>query len=103
MEEEIEVLCDSLPLLRLLDHYADAGDREAWQDRVMELADAPPRDLARWHGELIARGWVEQNTGAVPVLRAGAAPGCYRVTSAGRRALQMARAGRMVNKEVEAA
>ena len=37
----------------------------------MELEGAKPRDLVRLHGQLLARGWVEQNTGATPVLRPG--------------------------------
>ena len=36
------------------------------------------------HGELIAFGWVEQNTGQVP--------SCYRITLAGLRAIRQAKA-----------
>ena len=45
------------------------------------------RQLARLHGELLAYGWLEQNTGLTPVLRRGEAPACYRITAAGLRAL----------------
>jgi hypothetical protein len=46
-----------------------------------------PRALVRLHGELLAYGWLEQNTGAVSASR-GAPPACYRVTAAGLRALK---------------
>jgi hypothetical protein len=80
-------------LLRLLEHYAQAGaaDWEAWQDRVMELPGVPAENLVRLHGQLLACDWVEQNTGATPVLRRGAVPHCYRITPAGQRALKKAR------------
>ena len=66
-----EALSDGWPrlrqseaLARLLSHYADLGaaDREAWQHRRMDLEGVEPRDLVRLHGQLIARGWLEQNT-----------------------------------------
>ena len=97
-----EALSDGWPrlregeaLARLLTHYADLGaaDQEAWQDRRMALEGAEPRDLVRLHGQLLARGWLEQNTGATRVLRPGAVAACYRVTAAGLRALRQARDG----------
>ena len=97
-----EALSDGWPrlregeaLARLLTHYADLGaaDREAWQDRRMDLEGAEPRDLVRLHGQLIACGWLEQNTGATPMLKAGVVAACYRVTAAGLRALRQARDG----------
>ena len=97
-----EALSDGWPRLRqsealgrLLTHYADLGaaDREAWLDRRMGLEGAEPRELVRLHGQLIACGWVEQNTGATRVLRPGAVAACYRVTAAGLRALRQARVG----------
>ena len=97
-----EALSDGWPRLRqsealgrLLTHYADLGaaDREAWQDRRMALEGVGSRDLVRLHGQLIACGWLEQNTGATPVLRPGAVAACYRVTAAGLRALRQARDG----------
>ena len=75
-----EALSDGWPRLRqsealgrLLTHYADLGaaDREAWQDRRMALEGVESRELVRLHGQLIACGWLEQNTGATPVLRPG--------------------------------
>ena len=83
-----EGLCD------LLRHYATlaAPDRQAWQDRLAELASVSPRELVQFHGELMAYGWLEQNTGSTPSLRVGAAANCYRITSAGTRALKQARA-----------
>jgi hypothetical protein len=49
------------------------------------------RQLVKLHGELLAYGWLEQNTGLTPVLRAGAAANCYRITPAGLRALKQVR------------
>jgi hypothetical protein len=82
-------------LARLLSHSADLGatDREAWQDRLTDLEGVEPRDLVRLHGQLLACGWVEQNTGATPVPRPGVVAACYRVTAAGLRALRQARDG----------
>ena len=97
-----EALSDGWPRLRqsealgrLLTHYADLGaaDREAWQDRRMALEGVGPRDLVRLHGQLIACGWLEQNTGATPVSMPGVGAACYRVTAAGLRALRQARDG----------
>jgi hypothetical protein len=60
-----EALSDGWPrlregeaLARLLTHYADLGapDREAWQDRRMDLEGVEPRELVRLHGQLLARG-----------------------------------------------
>jgi len=59
----------------------------------MQQGESPPREMTQMHGELIAYGWVEQNTGLTPVLRADEAPACYRVTTAGLRALKQVRAG----------
>ena len=97
-----EALSDAWPQLResealgrLLTHYADLGaaDREAWQDRRMGLEGVEPRELVRLHGQLIACGWLEQNTGATPVSMPGVVAACYRVTAAGLRALRQARDG----------
>jgi hypothetical protein len=92
MFNELERLRDVPELGELLAHYAEAADRQAWQDRRAELGALGPRDLVRLHGELLAYGWLEQNTGATPVPQAGAARQCYRVTPAGLRALKQARA-----------
>lgn len=90
MFDELDRLREHEHLYRLLDHYAQHGqaDREAWQDRVMELEGVEPRDLVRLHGELLACGWVEQNTGHTPGSQPGAVAGCYRATAAGLRALK---------------
>ena len=102
MFDEVDALRDSADLQRLLDHYvgACAADREAWQDRLMEVEGVEARELVRLHGLLIAFGWLEQNTGNVPVVRAGAVPGCYRVTAAGVRTAKIIRGG--VQDEAEA-
>lgn len=88
MLDELKRLRDNAKLLIVLAHYDKLGtvDREVWQDRLMEWEGASTRDLVKWHGELLAFGWIEQNTGNVPILRAGAVPGCYRITSAGQKA-----------------
>src|SRR5947209_6178646 len=95
MFDEMDRLHESKELRDLLTRYATlaAADREAWQDRVGELPGVDARQLVRLHGELLAYGWVEQNTGMTPVLRPGTAPACYRVTPAGARALQQLRRG----------
>jgi hypothetical protein len=94
MLNELERLRDVPELCELLTHYAEAAasDRQAWQDRRAELGELGPRELVRLHGELLAYGWLEQNTGATPVLQGGPARQCYRVTPAGLRALKQARA-----------
>src|SRR5262245_38532782 len=91
--DELERLRQAVDLQRLLHHYAVAGtaDWEVWQDRLMHLPGAGSADLTRLHGELIAFGWVEQNTVQTPVLRAGVVASCYRVTTAGLRALREVR------------
>jgi hypothetical protein len=88
--DELQLLRDNESLQQLLRHYGEAAgeDREVWQDRVMHLDGARPDELARLHGLLLASDWLEQNTGATPVLRRGAVPRCYRITSAGLRALK---------------
>lgn len=85
MFDEFQRLCQTQPLLHLLGHYAELGatDRDTWQDRLMELEGVAARELSRLHGELIACGWVEQNTGTTPVLKPGVAACCYRITSSG--------------------
>jgi hypothetical protein len=92
MFDELDRLRGDEALRRLLAHYTRAGasDREAWQDRLMGLEDVAPRELVRLHGELIAHGWVEQNTGVTPVRQRGVVGGCYRATAAGMRALKQA-------------
>jgi hypothetical protein len=85
MLDELDHLRRDVALQTLLHHYAALGreDRQRWQDRVQELAGVEERRLVRLHGELLAFGWVEQNTGNTPTLRVGAALECYRITPAG--------------------
>ncbi len=92
MFDEMELLLEGAELQLLLGHYADLGklDRLIWQDRLMNLDGVSERDLAGLHGELLAYGWLEQNTGATAGSRSGA--GCYRITAAGMRALKELRA-----------
>jgi hypothetical protein len=93
MLNDLERLRADGTLRRLLSHYAERGemDREAWQDRVMELDGIPCENLVKLHGELLAQEWIEPNVGVLPVPRAGTVPQCYRVTAAGLRALKRAR------------
>jgi hypothetical protein len=95
MFNELVRLRDTPSLFELLSHYAGLAtpDRQAWQDRQMQQDDCDPRDMIRLHGELIAHGWMEQNTGLAPLLRKDAVPACYRVTTAGIRALKQVKAG----------
>src|SRR4029077_19320104 len=92
-------------LSRLLDHYAEASatNRESWQDRVMDLEGVERHELVKLHGKLIAFGWIEQNTGAVPILQQGSVPQSYRVTGAGLRAMKMAGAKDGTNADHAAA
>lgn len=94
MFDEMERLRDDAGLFALLSHYAALGapDRQVWQDRLLEREGVEGRQLVRLYGELLAYGWLEQNTGLTPVLRRGAAPACYRITPAGARALKQLRA-----------
>jgi hypothetical protein len=95
MIDELDRLRGVEELYGLLAHYAERGapDRQAWQDRRMADGAEPAR-LTRLHGELLAFGWLEQNTGLTPAPRPGAAPACYRITPAGVRALKQVRAER---------
>jgi hypothetical protein len=95
MFDELDRLRDSTPLQTLLTHYAGlaAPDRHAWQDRRMELDGLEACDLTGLHGELIAYGWLEQNTGAVGAPEQRGPCGCYRVTTGGLRALKALRLG----------
>jgi hypothetical protein len=90
MFDERERLRELPALVQLLTHYVEAGaaDREAWQDRLMTLDDLPPRQLTELHGELIAYGWIEQNTGTTVLRQPGVVAACYRATAAGRRVLR---------------
>ena len=93
MFDEMQRLRQLKPLHNLLCHYQElcASDRQAWQDRLPELPGVEARDLVRLHGELLAYGWIEQNTGAGPTPRGDCVPACYRVTAAGLRALRQVR------------
>ena len=98
MFDEMDRLRDVKELQALLIHYRDQGltDRTVWQDRICAQDGVDPRELVRLHGELIAYGWIEQNTGIVAEAKRGAAPSCYRITPAGIRALKQ-----LVSEEVE--
>lgn len=95
--DEMDRLAECRPLYDLLVHYASrvTDDRDVWQDRLADLPGTPARELVKLHGELLAYGWLEQNTGMTPVLKHGLAPLCYRVTPAGLKAWKQARAEKM--------
>jgi hypothetical protein len=91
--DDLQRLRESGGLLRLLSHYTGqiGLNPDAWFDRLMQLDGADPVELTRWHGELIACGWLEQNTGhAPPGCQRGVVLACYRMRAAGRRALREA-------------
>jgi len=69
----------------------------------MALDEVTGKELSRLHGELIAQGWIEQNTGVTVVLKPGVVSACYRVTTAGQRALKRARVERTADEDAEAA
>jgi hypothetical protein len=99
MFDEVNRLRSLLPLARLLANYAAAADRGAWQDRLMELDDLPARELVSLHGELLAYGWIEQNTGVVTGGPPGVVAQCYRVTAAGVRAGKRAQVSRPADED----
>jgi hypothetical protein len=76
-------------LQQLLGQYAQAGTKDpaAWQERLLHLDGVAPGELVKWHGELLAAGWVELNVGHT---RCG-----YRATGAGLRAFQQVRQGQV--------
>jgi hypothetical protein len=92
--DDLERLRTKSNLRQLLTHYLQLAepDRTAWQDRLMAMDGFERQEMSTLHGELIAFGWIEQNTGNIPVLRAGAVLGCYRVTLAGLRAVKQIQA-----------
>jgi hypothetical protein len=79
MSDDLGRLRGNPRLQQLLAHYADAcaAGGDAWQDRLARLDGACPRELTQLHGELIAFGWVEQNTGNTTPLKPGAVAACY--------------------------
>ena len=93
MFDELQRLRDAKELFDLLSHYAELGaaDRQIWQDRRADMDGVEPRALVKLHGELLAYGWLEQNTGSTTLLRPGTAANCYRITLSGIRALKLAR------------
>jgi hypothetical protein len=92
MINELHRLMQSESLLALLRHYVSltTPDRQAWHDRCMELPGCEPRDLTALHGELLAYGWIDQNTAVVERPRPGQVPACYRASLAGLRAYKQA-------------
>jgi hypothetical protein len=90
--DETDRLSESTALQGLLAHYAElaAEDRQVWHARLARLPEPSDESLVGLYGELLAYGWLEQNTGHTEL---GEQPleRCYRVTPAGLRALRAAR------------
>jgi hypothetical protein len=101
MFDELQMLRDDPALAQLLDHYGQLAkpDRTLWQDRLMEMNGINGDALTRLHGELIAWGWLEQNTGNTAVLKPGGVANCYRITTQGVRALTAVRQGQEPDPE----
>jgi hypothetical protein len=51
----------------------------------MQMDGVEPRQLSALHGELIAFGWIEQNTGQAILRQDGTLSACYRITLHGLR------------------
>ncbi len=68
----------------LTNAHLGAENREVRQGRLMVMEGVKPPQLVKLHGQLIAFTWVEQNTGEIPC--------CYRITSAGLRAMRRVKA-----------
>ena len=96
LEDEVGLLLANEQLFRLLDQYwvKTDKDRTAWADRVMTWDDSTPADLTRWHGALLAVGWVEMNLAPTARISADGVPDCYRLTPSGRQALDRAQSAR---------
>jgi hypothetical protein len=96
MFDELDRLRTNPHLRDLLCHYADLGaeNREAWQGRLMHLEGVEPPALVKLHGELLAFGWVDQNTDQVPI--------CYRITLVGLRAMRQVEAKDHADEELSA-
>jgi hypothetical protein len=93
MLDEIQRLRSNPLLLQLLQHYASVG-KETWQNRLMAMEGVSASELVKFHGELVAFGWADQNTGQVPC--------CYRITSTGIRAIQQVNGGGIDDGDVAA-
>ena len=89
MFDDLDRLRGNAKLHRLLDHYAQPvlENQEAWQDRLMSLDGAEPAPMVKLHGDLLAFGWIEQNSGFTINQPDGVAA-CYRITIAGQKALK---------------
>jgi hypothetical protein len=90
MLDDSQRLRENLMLLALLSHYAKLGteDRATWRDRLLQMERVEPKQLSALHGELIAFGWIEQNTGQANFLKDGTISACYRITLHGLRELR---------------
>jgi hypothetical protein len=90
-------------LLALLSHYAQQSteDRAAWRDRLMQMEGVEPKQLSALHGELIAFGWIEQNTGQAILRQDGTLSACYRITLHGLREFRRSQGGEVEEERSE--
>jgi hypothetical protein len=88
MFDDLDWLRGNVKLRRLLNHYAQPTleNQEVWQDRLMSLDGAEAGPMVKLHGDLLAFGWIEQNSGFTTNQPDGVAA-CYRITAAGQKAL----------------
>ena len=79
------------PVLRiLLQAYRDQHRRrpdDDWHDRVMQVQDVAPQRLCELHGLALAVGWIDTRVKAAAFEQPGRIRDCYRISPAGRRAL----------------
>jgi len=89
MFDDLDRLRGNAKLRCLLDHYAQPADenQEAWQDRVMSFDGTEAAPMVKLHGDLLAFGWIEQNSGFTVNQPDGVAA-CYRITITGQKALK---------------
>jgi hypothetical protein len=89
MFDDLDRLRGNTKLCRLLDHYAQPAleNQEVWQDRLMSLDGTEAGPMVKLHGDLLAFGWIEQNSGFTANQPDGVAA-CYRITTAGQKALK---------------
>ena len=104
MFNELQRLRHDANLARLLTHYTQVGaaNRDAWQDRLMEMEGVAAAALVQLHGELLAHAWIELNPTTVPITTPGTVPQCYRVTPSGLKALRRSQAGEVDSEDTTA-
>lgn len=64
-------------------HRPTPDERAGWLARVMEMDGVNSQELTKLHGELLAQGWIEQNTEASLLPKDAFLESSYRITSSG--------------------